>query len=58
MLAMMRERGYVVNKRNREMERDAGGDSEPLGKDEDWVMLRDFETGEMKRVRRIKSGRI
>lgn len=55
MLAMMRERGYTANKRSREFDRDTPPDT-PLKEGEEWAMMRDFETGEMKRVRRVKSG--
>ena len=57
MLAMMRERGYAVNKRNREMEKGTSFDGSPQ-EGEDYVMLRDFETGKMMPVPRAKGGRI
>lgn len=55
MLALMRERGYTVNKRNREMER---GDDSKGDDREEYRMIRDFETGEMRPVRVAKGGRI
>ena len=55
MLALMRERGYTVNKRNREMER---GDDSKGDDGEEYRMIRDFETGEMRPVRVAKGGRI
>ena len=57
MLAMMRERGYAVNKRNRDMEKGTSSDGSPQ-EGEDYVMLRDFETGKMMPVPRAKGGRI
>ncbi len=46
-LAMLREHGYIVNERNK-----------TLYKDDDsgeWVEVTDFDTGQKKRVRKMKS---
>lgn len=54
-LAMLREHGYLVNERNKALYPDdkgtAGSESEPS----EWVEVTDFDTGQKKKVRKMKS---
>lgn len=54
-IAMLREHGYLVNERNKALYSDdedtIGNESEP----EEWVEITDFDTGQKKKVRKMKS---
>lgn len=53
-LAMLREHGYLVNERNKTLYSDdetTGGESESG----EWVEVIDFDTGQKKKVRKMKS---
>lgn len=53
-LAMLREHGYLVNDRNKALYSDdetTGGESESG----EWVEVIDFDTGQKKKVRKMKS---
>lgn len=48
--AMLKEYNFVVNERNREMMGD-----EKLDDGEEWIWITDFETGEKKKVKQVKT---
>nr|DAQ32603.1 MAG TPA: hypothetical protein [Caudoviricetes sp.] len=53
-LAMLREHGYLVNERNKALYPDdesSGSESESG----EWVEVTDFDTGQKKKVRKMKS---
>lgn len=54
-LAMLREHGYIVNERNKALYSD---DEDTIGNEsesEEWVEITDFDTGQKKKVRKMKS---
>lgn len=51
LLAMLREHGYVVNERNKALYPEENSDEDDSG---DWVEVIDFETGKVKKVRKIQ----
>lgn len=53
-LAMLREHGYLVNERNKTLysdDKDVSGDTDSG----EWVEVTDFDTGQKKKVRKMKS---
>ena len=61
-LQLMRERGFVVNRRNRELsseEAPGGEEGHPAAGEEEgggeWGYIRDFDTGERKRIRKART---
>lgn len=51
-LAMLREHGYIVNERNKTLYKDDESEDDDSG---EWVEVTDFDTGQKKRVRKMKS---
>ena len=51
-LAMLREHGYLINERNKQLypEENNTGDDTSF----EWVEMVDFETGQKKRIRKMK----
>ena len=52
-LAMMRERGYILAKRNRDIKARSNSEDGELKEGEHWETVRDFETGKLKRVKAL-----
>lgn len=51
LLSMLREHGYVVNERNKALYPEGNSDGDDSG---DWAEVIDFETGQIKKVRKIQ----
>lgn len=51
-LAMLREHGYIVYERNKTLYKDDESEDDDSG---EWVEVTDFDTGQKKKVRKMKS---
>ena len=51
-LAMLREHGYIVTERNKTLYKDDESEDDDSG---EWVEVTDFDTGQKKKVRKMKS---
>lgn len=51
-LAMLREHRYIVNERNKTLYKDDESEDDDSG---EWVEVTDFDTGQKKKIRKMKS---
>lgn len=51
-LGMLQEHGYILNKRSMALKNPESGDEDLEG---EWVEITDFETGNIKRVKKVYS---